>query len=294
MRPTPSFRRPRLAGLAAASLLLSAAWSVVVGQELAAPELPATMNVRLADGFDYPVGKPDGIGFHKARGFTPNGHLGDDWNMDGTTGNGDLGSPIYCTGTGVVVLAANVHLGWGNVVMVRHSYRDPAENYALKTIDSLYGHLDTILVKEGQTLARGQLLGTMGTGGGLYDAHLHFEIRKNIHIGMYRSAYARDFSNYEDPTAFVDAHRHLHAGGQTLVAMNTFTPSAGNGRELGPADAAYELGINRSPAKLAEMGQQFKLNKSAIELQKRRTGLEKINDSYRIDPRGEVRSDGGR
>ena len=34
----------------------------------------------LADGFDLPVGKPDGEGYYKARGYRPNGHLGEDWN----------------------------------------------------------------------------------------------------------------------------------------------------------------------------------------------------------------------
>ena len=277
MRPYPVSPR-RFVGLAVLSFLTVPL--LVIAQD-PAPLAPtdAVAKVALADGFDFPVGKPDSTGYHKARGFTPNGHLGEDWNKDGTTGDGDLGSPIYCTGNGVVVLAGNVHLGWGNVVMVRHSYRDPAEGNAIKTIDSLYGHLDTVLVRAGQTLARGQLLGTMGTGGGLYDAHLHFEIRKNIHIGMFRSLYARDFSNYEDPTAFVNAHRQLRSGGQALIALNTFTPP---GKELPPEDAAYELGINRSPAKIAEMG-SYKLKTSALDLQRRRTGIEKINDAYKTD-----------
>ena len=30
----------------------------------------------LADGFDYPVGKPDAAGYYVYRGFTPGGHLG--------------------------------------------------------------------------------------------------------------------------------------------------------------------------------------------------------------------------
>lgn len=284
MRPTTVPYRQMIAAAAALGFVLAPL--LAVGQGPGSLPPGSAMKVPLADGFDYPVGKPDGVGFHKARGFTPNGHLGDDWDGDGTTGNGDLGSPIYCTATGVVVLAGNVHLGWGNVVMVRHSYREPAEGNAVKTIDSLYGHLDTVLVREGQVLARGQLLGTMGTGGGLYDAHLHFEIRKNIHIGMFRSAFARDFSNYFDPTNFIDGHRHLRGGEQTLIALNTFTPTPG--KELPPADAAYELGINRSSAKLAEMGSS-KLNKSAIELQRKRLGSDKTNDSYRIDNQGQGR-----
>ena len=285
MRPYPVFSRWCLAGLAALNLLALPA--ALVAQDPAV--VPATMNVRLADGFDFPVGLPTGEGYHKARGFTPNGHLGEDWNKDGTTGDGDLGSPIHCTGIGVVVLAANVHMGWGNVVMVRHSFREPGDGNAVHTIDSLYGHLDTILVQVGQIVAKGQLIGTMGTGGGLYDAHLHFEIRRNINIGMYRSLYARDFSNYYDPTAFIESHRQLRGGGQSLIAMNTFAPPGAGG--LAAADGAYELGINRSPAKVAE-GNSSKLNKSAIELQRKRTGLDKINDSYKVDRYGDLHGDG--
>ena len=146
----------------------------------------SSANARMADGFDFPVGWPNAVGYHKARGFTPNGHLGDDWDGDGG-GNTDLGDPVYCAGHGVVVLAGNMHMGWGNVVMVRHSFREPAEGNAVRTVDTLYGHLDTFLVKPGQLVARGQQIGTVGTAFGLYDAHLHFEVRKNINIGMFRS-----------------------------------------------------------------------------------------------------------
>jgi hypothetical protein len=64
----------------------------------------------------------------------------------------------------------------------------------------------------------------MGTAHGLYDAHLHLEIRKNIEIGMSRAAFAQDFSNYYDPSGFIQAHRRLQSGGGNYrVAMNTFT-----------------------------------------------------------------------
>lgn len=36
-------------------------------------------------------------------------------------------------------------------------------------------------------MKRGQQIATLGNPHGLYDAHLHFEIRKNIEIGMSRA-----------------------------------------------------------------------------------------------------------
>src|SRR5258708_23006704 len=88
---------------------------------------------------------------------------------------------IYTIGDGVVVFARDWHEGWGNVVIVRHAYR---EGSVVRNVDSLYGHLEKILVRRGQAVRRGQQVGTMGTAHGLYDSHLHLEVRKNIAIGM--------------------------------------------------------------------------------------------------------------
>lgn len=174
---------------------------------------------RVADGFDFPVGKPDAEGYYKARGFRPNGHLGEDWNGVGG-GNTDLGDPVYSAAHGIVVFARDVKLGWGNVVIVRHIYLEKGE---LKTVDSLYGHLDKITVKENQQVLRGQLVGTIGTNRGMYPAHLHFEMRKNLFIGVNRTAFKGDFSNYYSPTDFINPRRKLPGSGRSaMVAMNTF------------------------------------------------------------------------
>jgi hypothetical protein len=108
-----------------------------------------TIRCPLADGFDFPVGKPEGTGYYKARGFYPNGHLGEDWNGRGG-GDSDLGDPIYSMGTGVVVLSENVGVGWGNVVIVRHAFRDPSGK--IDMVDSLYGHLQRRDVKQWDVL----------------------------------------------------------------------------------------------------------------------------------------------
>ena len=129
-----------------------------------------------------------------------------------------------------MLFARDYHVGWGNVIILRHAY---LENGETKFVDSLYGHLDQMLVAEGALVKRGQQIGTIGNNHGMYDAHLHFEMRKNLAIGMNRSAFARDFSNYFDPTGFVEAHRSLEgAGALAQTPVNTFA------RPGAPAESA--------------------------------------------------------
>ncbi|HEX7516341.1 MAG TPA: peptidoglycan DD-metalloendopeptidase family protein [Chthoniobacterales bacterium] len=208
-----------------------------------------TASTRLADGFDFPVGKPEAEGYYKARGFRSGGHMGEDW--DGIRGGDtDLNDPIYSIGDGIVVFARDVHLGWGNVVIVRHAYR---ENGEVKHIDSLYGHLNSILVNRGQRVARGQQIGKMGTAHGQYDAHLHLEIRKNLEIGMSRSKFQKNFSNYYDPSQFIASHRQLSGGGANFrVAMNTFTHDSAYHFDDSPNFSARKRSTAQSAAALKQ------------------------------------------
>lgn len=211
------------------TFLCVVAWLLLFGT------LPAqeTSSVRLADGFGLPVGIEGGKKYFKARGFRPNGHLGEDWNGVGG-GDTDLGDPVYSVAGGLVVYAKDFRAGWGNVVIVRHGYLDGGET---KFVDSLYGHLDRILVREGQRLERGQRLGTIGTGHGRYPAHLHFEIRKDIRVGMFRSMFPRDFRTYFDPTQFILRNQSLPGGGRAVaMPINTFP------RESSFEDAAKYAG----------------------------------------------------
>lgn len=196
-----------------------AVWLLIFSRVLAQD----TVSVRLADGFGLPVGLDGTKQYFKARGFRPNGHLGEDWNGVGG-GDTDLGDPVYCAGRGFVVYARDFRAGWGNVVIVRHGYLDGGE---VKFVDSLYGHLDRIDVREGQRLERGKQVGTIGTGHGHYPAHLHFEIRKDIRVGMFRSKFPRDFSTYYDPTQFITARQTLPGEGKVVaMPINTFPNEA--------------------------------------------------------------------
>ena len=200
MRWTPNF-------LAALSLLPA----VVVGAD--------TATVRLADGFEVPVGRDGTKRFYVARGVRANGHLGEDWNGEGG-GDTDLGDPVYATAHGVVVFAEDYKLGWGNVVILRHAYM---EGDRVQYVDSLYGHLHEILVANGQKVTRGQKIGSIGNNRGQYDAHLHFEMRKNLNVGMFRNSFPRDLSVYWEPSVFIAARRVLPSRGQlAAVPINTF------------------------------------------------------------------------
>ncbi len=223
------------------SLLVSLTFAAFA---VAAPHASAAKTIRcqLADGFDFPVGKPDARGYYKARGYWPNGHLGEDWNGNGG-GNTDLGDPVYSTGNGVVVLSRDVGMGWGNVVIIRHAFRDL--DGQIRMVDSLYGHLHKRHVSNYQTVSRGQQIGTIGRGPrNMYLAHLHFEIRKNLRIGMNRTAFKRDNSNYYSPTQFIRDRRNLRTGlsSRYSVAVDTFAPY---GKAHSPSEA---IATKSSPA----------------------------------------------
>lgn len=174
------------------------------------PAAAQQVKTNLADGFDFPVGKPNADGYYKARGLRLRAprHFGEDWNGR-AGGDSDIGDPVYAVADGVVTFAYNVRTGWGNVVLTRHAYRDPS-NGQVKFCDTLNGHLDRILVKTGQPIKRGQQIGTIGSNFGMYPAHLHFEMRHNITIGMQRSDVAADLTNWADPTQFITRFRRLN------------------------------------------------------------------------------------
>ncbi len=182
-----------------------------------------TAIVPLADGFDFPVGPPDAEGYYNYRGFRPNGHLGDDWNGLGG-GNSDLGDPVYSIGHGMVVMARDARKGWGNVVIVRHAFREGSK---IRVVDSFYAHLDSISVREGKVVRKGQKVGTIGTNRGMYVAHLHLEVRRNLRIGIDRSKFTRGYENYYCPTKFITQRRKLAGGGRRArIPVGTFLSSA--------------------------------------------------------------------
>ena len=54
-------------------------------------------------------------------------------------------------------------------------------------------------------------------------AHLHFEIRHNLSIGMHRDSVPRDMKNWADPTEFIKRYRRLNRDwGKTALPLGTY------------------------------------------------------------------------
>ncbi|HEY7638357.1 MAG TPA: peptidoglycan DD-metalloendopeptidase family protein [Steroidobacteraceae bacterium] len=86
----------------------------------------------------------------------------------GLTVSGQLGEEIHAAAAGRVVYTGSGLLGYGQLVILKHN-----DSYL-----SAYGHTQSVAVREGDAVAAGQRIATMGAGP-QGDAMLYFEIRIN-------------------------------------------------------------------------------------------------------------------
>ncbi len=156
----------------------------------------------LAARFEAPMGSEHGALTYNAQPFRTTRHLGDDLNGIGGW-NSDLGDPVYASGTGRVIYCGVPSDGWGNMVILAHRVPD-ANGY--QVYQTVYAHMERILVHYGDTVRRGQQLGTVGTANGHYWAHLHFEVRQSLSV--YPGAgYSDEALDRVPPQAFIAAHQ---------------------------------------------------------------------------------------
>ena len=80
---------------------------------------------------------------------------------------GPVGTPIYATADGTVSESGYHNGGYGNLVKLDHG----------RGIETRYGHMSAILVRAGQRVTRGQMIGRMGSTGRSTGSHLHYEVR---------------------------------------------------------------------------------------------------------------------
>lgn len=103
---------------------------------------------------------------------------------------------------------------YGNAVKISH-----ANGYA-----TLYAHLSSVSVSNGQKVGKGQVLGYMGNSGNSYGAHLHFEVRtpNGSHIGQN----ARNYLNSDLPNL---AGGGSSSGSTSGNSANSDTGTIGSG-----------------------------------------------------------------
>lgn len=83
---------------------------------------------------------------------------------------GKVGDPVFATGDAQVQMIENGGSGYGKQILLNHQF-----GYKTR-----YAHLSQILVKPGERVVRGQLIGQVGNTGLSTGPHLHYEV---IHKG---------------------------------------------------------------------------------------------------------------
>lgn len=103
-------------------------------------------------------GHDNGLGYYRYHGAIDIAGLG-------------CNSPIYAANDGTVI-TAKYNSSLGNYVEINHN-----NGYI-----TLYGHMSKLLVKKGQGVEMGQVIGLMGDTGYSFGCHLHFQARYNNQI----------------------------------------------------------------------------------------------------------------
>jgi len=120
---------------------------------------------------NYPVTQRFGETF-----TDPKGHKGIDYALP-------LGTPVLAAADGIVEKAGADSTGYGNMVLIRHTWND----------GTIYAHLRNWAVSPGQKVKAGEIIGYSWNTGNSTGAHLHFEYRTNY----------SDYKSAMDPEIFM-------------------------------------------------------------------------------------------
>jgi murein DD-endopeptidase MepM/ murein hydrolase activator NlpD len=132
--------------------------------------LRARQASRIPPGVTIPTGEPSASGFIWPLNGAITSYYGPRWGRmhTGIDIDGNTGDPIVASKAGRVILAS-YYYGYGNAVIIDHGH-----GYS-----TLYGHMTSFGVSNGQVVAQGQIVGTVGCTGSCTGPHLHFEVRVN-------------------------------------------------------------------------------------------------------------------
>jgi murein DD-endopeptidase MepM/ murein hydrolase activator NlpD len=131
-------------------------------------------------------------------------HTGSDLNLPQ---DADRFAPVYAVASGVVVFATRFS-SWGNMIVIRH---DPLANNG-RVMYSRSAHVDTIQVRVGQRVRRGEQIATIGNAFGQWAYHLHFDLSPTTILETQPQHWpgknlADLLRNYVDPRLFIEQNR---------------------------------------------------------------------------------------
>lgn len=132
------------------------------------------------------------------------------WSYKNAIDIAGVGGNIVAIEDGTVELASNSYGGFGKCVIIKH-------NNGTK---SLYGHLKSISVSQGQKVSRGQKIGVMGSTGNSTGTHLHFELNNaDPFMEYYNDKYAGKIKIDTDVYGSAKEHRNSDSVSKTLYNL---------------------------------------------------------------------------
>ena len=100
----------------------------------------------------------------------PFGNVGGGERNDGINIAASEGTPIHAAASGTVTYVGNELRGYGNLVLIQHN-----DGYV-----TAYAHAQSVSVKRGDRVDKGQVIALAGSTGEVDRPQLHFEIRKGV------------------------------------------------------------------------------------------------------------------
>ncbi|PKO06876.1 MAG: hypothetical protein CVU41_04455 [Chloroflexi bacterium HGW-Chloroflexi-3] len=172
-------------------LLLSTPYPIPTSQEvksaqiqsvetpIATPELQPIIENLYTPSFDFPIPEDASRLIETSYRFGST-LLGERIPHDGVEMLNPEGTPVLAVADGEVYFSGNDRTFkrgrftnfYGNIIILEHEL----PNYSVP-VYSFYAHLSEINVNEGETVTRGQEIGSVGATGKAFTNHLHFEVR---------------------------------------------------------------------------------------------------------------------
>ena len=156
-----------------------------------------------------------------------------------------VGTPLKSIANGRVVKTSLQASGFGHHVVIEHrNVPDINDSNKKVTIYSAFSHMDQISVSEGQTVNKGQLIGTSGNTGTATTPHLHFQI--DLDTAPWHPYWP--FSSAESQAAGLSFFEAVNAGlGINNARSNTINPMEYVSKYLNYSGGIVDSGGNDTP-----------------------------------------------